>query len=178
MSLPMPTVNLLPWRLERRRQRCRTFNVLLIGLLVMAVLTNVGVVVVMDHHTQALAAINEDLTQQLDPVLAERDRVIDTLPEFEPRKHWFESGQWLEELASTTPEGVRWRALQWRQSSDQWQLHFEALELAVVAPWADAWAADVEVSEQRDEGVSQAVMTGQLSSLLALHWEPDHALVD
>lgn len=178
MNPSMPTINLLPWRSQLRRQRCRTFNVLLLGLLVMAVLMNAGVVVVVGQHIQTLAAVNTDFHQQLDQVLAEQGRLTDALPELETGQHWVESGQWLSPLASTTPHGVRWSALQWQQSSDQWTLHFEAPELAVVASWASAWEADVQVSEQRDEGVIEGVMAGQLSSLLALRWEQDHALVD
>ena len=178
MSLPTPTVNLLPWRPQLRRQRCRTFNVLLLGLLVTVVLLNAGAVVVMGHHAQTLGAANEGLNQQLDQVLAARDALTEALPEFEAGQHWVDSGQWLDELASTTPEGVRWRALRWYQSSDHWQLQFEAPEIAVVAAWASAWEANIEVSAQQAQGLTEAVMVGQLSSLLALHSEHDNALVD
>lgn len=178
MSSPTPTVNLLPWRSQLRRQRCRTFNALLLALLVMAVLMNVGLVGAIGHHTQTLEGVNEGLNQQLDQVLGERDRLTDALTELEPSQHWLESGRWLELLASTTPDRLRWRALQWDRSNDQWRLHFEAAELAVVAPWASDWQADIQVFEQPDEGVIEGVMAGRLSTLSTIFREQDNALVD
>ena len=124
----MAKINLLPWRLERRKQRQKEFYSMLGGAAILAVVIAFGVVTYFDHLIKTQNARNERLTSeiaQLDVKIKEIEELDKKKAQLLARKAVIEQLQanrsqmvhLFDELVRTIPDGVKLNSI--KQAGDE-----------------------------------------------------------
>jgi type IV pilus assembly protein PilN len=167
----MAKINLLPWRLERRKQRQKEFYSMLIGAAILAVVVAFGVVQYFDHLIETQNRRNAALTSeiaQLDEKIKEIEELDKKKAQLLARKDVIEQLQanrsqmvhLFDELVRTIPDGVRLNSI--KQAGDELTLDGVAQSNARVSSYMRAlegsgWMTNPDLSIIEAKGGDKAM---------------------
>ena len=167
----MAKINLLPWRLERRKQRQKEFYSMLGGAAILALLIAFGVVKYFDYLIETQNARNARLTSeiaQLDAKIKEIEELDKKKAQLLARKAVIEQLQanrsqmvhLFDELVRTIPDGVRLNSI--KQTGEELTLDGVAQSNARVSSYMRAlegsgWMTNPDLSIIEAKGGDKAM---------------------